>query len=111
MPNAAYSVSIPTGGNVATIFKAAVVGGTDRNGCLGFSIYNGDTDASHTLLVQSPEFHDDDEWMPLPAGKSLTLEAVGEILEIREVRVKALGAGVDEVGWGVTKRGPGSASR
>ncbi len=109
--NACNSLSV---GTVAvTIFQSAAASGADMDGALALSIYNsGGTDA----MVKSTGHHDDvtnlfgspapTQWMPLPAGKSVTIEVennAGSYGQLQLVKVKTASSSTT-IGWGVTKR-------
>lgn len=129
MPNAANNVTVDTTGK--TIFatpEAAVfynlnpVDCLDMRGALSITIYNsGANDAE----VNCDQMHasvarwlggtiPSSQWMPLPSGKSVTLELrrePGAAGQIERVRCRAA-TGTTTIGWGVTACGaaPGTLS-
>jgi hypothetical protein len=109
--NAMIEMDIDT--DAVTVFKAKGVGGVDLDGVKKLTIYNYPADDGGAFAAVKANFHDPvaldpdgeeapdtaEQWMPLPAGASVTLERASAA--ILSVQVK----GVDDatkIGFGVT---------
>lgn len=91
------------------LFQATNDSGSQINNAKAISIYNGDS--AETLLVR-PDWYSASEYIPIPAGKSLTFENDEPGAAIMRITAKRGGSSdVTSVGWGVTKVGFGESLR